>query len=67
MGTGELDRLLGERQCLLQVAGLQRGFAQSGNAERLPALYAYRGGLLHRLLQERQGLGDPPGQGIRRT
>src|SRR5215510_5058604 len=67
VGTGELDRLLGEGQRLPQTAGQQGGFAQRSDPERLSALYAYRDGLLDRLLQEWQGFGAPPGQGIRCT
>jgi len=67
VSPGEIECLLDKGQRLLQAAGQQHGFAQRCHSARLPGLYFYRGGLLHRLLQQRQGLGETPGQGIRRA
>ena len=67
VGPGEFERLLGKGQRLLRAAGQQRGFALISDPERPPVLSARCGGLLYRLLQQRQGLSDPSGQGIRLT
>ena len=52
---------------LLQAAGQQIRLAQRRDDRAPGSLPARRSGLLHHLLEQRQGLGDAPGQGIRRA
>ncbi len=66
VGTGELKGALGDCARLLQAAGQQIGCTQRGEHECTMVL-SYEGNLLCCLLQQGEGLGDPPGQGIRIT
>ena len=65
--TGERQRALGEGVRLLQAAGQQLRLPQGETTERLIACHFRCRGLFHRLREQRHGVGDAPGQGIRRT
>ena len=65
--TGERQRTLGEGVRLLQAAGQQMRLPQGQTTERLKADRFRRDALFHRLREQRHGVGDAPGQDIRRT
>ena len=65
--TGERQRTLGEGVRLLQAAGQHLRLPQGETTERLID-YRFRcNGLLHRLREQRHGVGDASGQGVRCT
>ena len=64
--TGERQRTLGEGVRLLQAAGQQMRLPQGEMTERLIGYHFRCNGLFHRLREQRHGVGDAPGQGIRR-
>ena len=63
--TGERQRPLGEGVRLLQAAGQQLRLAQGETTERLMLPVSVGNRLFHRLREQRHGVGDAPGQGIR--
>ena len=65
MGTGEIEGPPSELHRLLHAAGQQIGLAHIAHPQRLTAHGPHRGTPLLRLLQQRQGLGDTAGTGIR--
>ena len=67
MLTGERQRLLGEGLRLLQAASQQLRLPQGETTERLKVYPFHCSRLFHRLREQRHGVGDAPGQGIRRT
>ena len=65
--TGVRQRTLGEGVRLLQAASQHLRLPQGETTERLQAYYVRCHGLFHRLREQRHGVGDAPGQGIRRA
>src|SRR4029453_582163 len=65
MGTGEVDSTPSELHRLLHAAGQQIGLAQIAYPQRMTAYDPHGSVPLLRLLQQRQGLGDTAGKGIR--
>jgi hypothetical protein len=58
--TGERQRMLGEGVRLLQAASQQLRLSQGETTERLKAYRFHRSCLLHRLCEQRHGVGDAP-------
>ena len=67
MGTGEGEGTPSELYRLLHAAGQQIGLTHIAHPQRLTAHGPHRGTLLLRLCQQRQGLSDTAGTGIRTT
>ena len=65
--AGEVEQAFGKRARLVHAADEEQGLAQLCEHERREDHGAPGGDALHHLVQERQGLGSAPGQGIRRT
>ena len=65
--TGKRQRTLGEGVRLLQAAGQQLRLPQGETTERLMADRFRCSGLFQRLREQRHGVGDAPGQGVRRA
>ena len=65
MGTGEVEGTRSELNRLLHAAGQQIGLAHIAHPQRLTAHGPQRGTALLRLLQQRHGLGNTAGTGIR--
>ena len=61
------QRILGEGVRLLQAADQEHGLAQWRDESTLIGYHFHCHGLFHRLREERHGVGDAPGEGIRRT
>ena len=65
--AGVRQRVLGEGVRLLQAASQQLRLPQEETTERL-IVYPFRGNcLFYRLREQRHGVGDAPGQGVRRA
>ena len=64
MRPGELQGALRLGAGLVQAARQQIRLAQPDRPERMIPQVMHRHGLRHRLLQQRQGLGGPSGEGI---
>ena len=64
--TGKRQRTLGEGVRLLQAASQHLRLPQGETTERLKGYCFHCSGLFHRLREQRHGIGDAPGQGIRR-
>jgi hypothetical protein len=62
VGLGALERPLGERERIVRSAGEQICLAQPGQPEGIPEDDFEHLGLLHRLFEQRHGVGDPPGK-----
>ena len=67
MLTGERQCVLGEGVRLLQAAGQQMRLPQGETTERLMDYRFPCSALLQRLREQRHGVGDAPGQGVRRA
>jgi hypothetical protein len=67
MSTGERQRPLGKGMRFLQAAGQQLRLLQGEMTEHRRAYHFHRSAPLHRLCEQWHGLGDAPGQDIRRT
>src|SRR5438132_4936793 len=62
--TGERESALSQLSCLPSAAGQEVGLAEPGKPQRMFDDLPHGSGLLNSLLQQRQGLGDPPREGL---
>ena len=67
VGAGEFEEASGKRACLVHAADEQLCLTQFGERECLIGCAAPGNHALQHLIQERESLGNAPGEGIRRT
>ena len=63
--SGEIEGTLRAPDCIIRSLGEFICLTEPGDLERMPAQDSHGSGLFHRLFQERYGIGNASGQGIR--